>query len=211
MVKTTKTYSQWRQEKLTDPERAARYLNAAHRESREAFLHAIKNVIQANQVTKIAKEVGMARESVYRSFSAEGNPAFYMIDAVMKKLDINIEFNPVVRTTKAPPAPAPAQVSAPARTTRHAFVSGRTTSPRRSKTRKLSMAPSAGVQLAFNFTIATSPAAVPAVQQSRLPDYVGIAGNSASLETFLPPDLSNILLERDYGYARGFNAVNDNA
>ncbi|MGA2858679.1 MAG: addiction module antidote protein [Candidatus Sulfotelmatobacter sp.] len=100
MAKATRTYSQWRQEKLTDPERAVRYLNAAKRESREAFLHAVKNVIQARQVTKIAKEIGMARESVYRSFSAEGNPAFYGVDAVMEALDIDIIFVPSVRHGK---------------------------------------------------------------------------------------------------------------
>jgi probable addiction module antidote protein len=105
MAKTIRTYSQWRQEKLTDPERVARYLTAAKRESREAFLHAVKNVIQANQVTKIAKEVGVTRESVYRSFSAEGNPAFYTIDAVLEALDIEIGFSPTAKT--AGPLPVP--------------------------------------------------------------------------------------------------------
>lgn len=88
----TKTYAQWRQEKLADPERAARYLNAAYRDSKEAFQYAVLNVIQAHKVAKVAKHVGVARESVYRSFSADGNPAFYTVDAVMKLADIDIEF-----------------------------------------------------------------------------------------------------------------------
>ncbi len=86
-----KTYAQWRQEKLAEPARAVRYLRAASRESNEAFLHAVKNVIQANQVTKIAKEVGVARESIYRSFSEEGNPAYLTVKAVLEA--IGLEFD----------------------------------------------------------------------------------------------------------------------
>jgi probable addiction module antidote protein len=87
-----KTYAQWRQEKLVDPDHAARYLNAAYKDSKEAFQHAVLNVIQAHKVARIAKRVGVARESFYRSFGPEGNPAFYTFDAVMKLLNIGIEF-----------------------------------------------------------------------------------------------------------------------
>jgi probable addiction module antidote protein len=92
MPKANKTYAQWRLEKLSNPERAARYLNAAKRDSREAFLHAIKNVVQANQVARIAREAGVSRESVYRSFSADGNPTFDTLSSVLDALNIGIEF-----------------------------------------------------------------------------------------------------------------------
>jgi probable addiction module antidote protein len=95
MPKASKTYAAWRVEKLSDPKRAARYLNAAKRDSKEAFLHAVKNVIQANQVSRIAREAGVSRESVYRSFSSEGNPTFDTLSAVLEALNINIEFVPV--------------------------------------------------------------------------------------------------------------------
>ena len=88
MSKAKKTYAQWRQDKLSDPSRALRYLRAAKADSREAFFHAIKNVIQANQVTRIARKVGVARESVYRSFSAEGNPAFTTLESVLAEVGI---------------------------------------------------------------------------------------------------------------------------
>jgi probable addiction module antidote protein len=201
MAKTIRTYSQWRQEKLTDPERAARYLNAAKRESREAFLHAVKNVIQANQVTKIAKEVGVTRESVYRSFSAEGNPAFYTIDAVMKKLDIEIGFRSALKT-------AATQVSTPARARKRAV--GRAASAKRTRTPGLSASMCAAGQMSFDFTSsASAPRPVPAVQQSMQPNVLEIAGNSASSETFLTPYLSRLLLERNHGYPRAFNASDD--
>jgi|HubBroStandDraft_6_1064221.scaffolds.fasta_scaffold00054_6 probable addiction module antidote protein len=94
MPKATKTYAEWRVEKLSDPKRAARYLNAAKRDSTEAFLHAVKNVIQANQVARVAREAGISRESVYRSFSAEGNPTFDTLSSVLEALNIGIEFVP---------------------------------------------------------------------------------------------------------------------
>jgi probable addiction module antidote protein len=93
-----KTYAQWRQEKLADPDRAARYLNAAYKDSKEAFQHAVLNVIQAHKVAKVAKRVGVARESFYRSFGPDGNPAFYTLDAVMKLLNIGIEFKAASET-----------------------------------------------------------------------------------------------------------------
>jgi probable addiction module antidote protein len=93
-----KTYAQWRQEKLADPDRVARYLNAAYKDSKEAFQHAVLNVIQAHKVAKVAKRIGVARESFYRSFGPDGNPAFYTFDAVMKLLNIGIEFKAASET-----------------------------------------------------------------------------------------------------------------
>lgn len=86
-----KTYAQWRQEKLADPTRAVRYLRAAARQSNEAFFHAVKNVVQAHKVTRIAKEVGVARESIYRSFSEEGNPAYTTVKAVLDALGLSLD------------------------------------------------------------------------------------------------------------------------
>ena|SRR5579862_3321355 len=91
MNRPLKTYSQWRQEKLSDPERALRYLRAARKESREAFFHAVKNVIQANKVARIAKKVNVSRESIYRSFSAEGNPAFSTLESALKEVGIDFD------------------------------------------------------------------------------------------------------------------------
>jgi probable addiction module antidote protein len=92
MAKTIRTYGQWRLEKLSDPDRAARYLNAARRDSKEALLHAVKNVIQAHQVARVAREAGVSRESVYRSFSAAGNPTFDTLDSVLAAVGIKITF-----------------------------------------------------------------------------------------------------------------------
>lgn len=108
MPKATKTYSQWRLEKLSDPVRASRYLNAAKRDSKEAFFYALKNVIQANQVARIAKEAGISRESVYRSFSAEGNPTFDTLSSVLEALNIKITFAPIAQERPSGPTGLPA-------------------------------------------------------------------------------------------------------
>ena len=90
MTQKTRSYSSWRADKLSDPERAARYLNAALNESKEAFFHALTNVIQAHQVSTIAKKAGVTRESLYRSFSATGNPKLDTLESVLSALDLKI-------------------------------------------------------------------------------------------------------------------------
>jgi probable addiction module antidote protein len=95
MEKRTRSYSDWRQQKLADPVRAVRYLKAAKKQSNEAFLHAVKNVIQANEVARIARKVGVSRESIYRSFAADGNPAFHTVDDILKVVGIELDFKVV--------------------------------------------------------------------------------------------------------------------
>jgi probable addiction module antidote protein len=101
MAKANRTYGQWRLEKLSDPVRAARYLNAAKKDSKEALLHALKNVIQANQVAKVAREARISRESVYRSFSAEGNPTLDRLLDVFKAVNIDFDFCAALPTSPA--------------------------------------------------------------------------------------------------------------
>lgn len=83
-------YSTWRAQRLTDPERAAKYLTAALEESPEDFLYALKNVIQANQVSSVAKRAGVQRESLYRSFSLKGNPTWTTMQSVLRA--VGVEF-----------------------------------------------------------------------------------------------------------------------
>lgn len=86
----SREYSSWRAQKLTDPERAARYLTTALEESPEDFLYALKNVIQANQVSSVAKLAGVQRESLYRSFSTTGNPTWTTMQSVLRA--VGVEF-----------------------------------------------------------------------------------------------------------------------
>ncbi len=111
MPKRTRSYSEWRLEKLSDPARAARYMNAAKKDSKEAFLHALKNVIQANQVARVAREAGVSRESVYRSFSAEGNPTYDTLSSILEAVDIDLLFDPMHSASKSQSGPHTATVT----------------------------------------------------------------------------------------------------
>jgi probable addiction module antidote protein len=101
MPRKTSSYNSWRLEKLSDPGRAARYLTAALGDSTEAFLHACKNVLQAHQVSAVAKKAGVTRETLYRSFSATGNPTLETLESVLRAVDLKI--SGVEPRTKASP------------------------------------------------------------------------------------------------------------
>lgn len=47
-------------------------------------------VARAQNMTRIAKEIGMSRSALYRALSGEGNPEFATIAKVMKALGLKI-------------------------------------------------------------------------------------------------------------------------
>jgi probable addiction module antidote protein len=94
MPKKTRSFRSWQLEKLADPKRAASYLNASLLESIDQFLIGLGKVAQANQMTKVAKEAGIQRETLYRSFSEQGNPTIGTLDAVLKAVGLRISIEP---------------------------------------------------------------------------------------------------------------------
>jgi probable addiction module antidote protein len=90
MPKRTGDFNAWRQEKLSDPQNAANYLNAALEHTPELFLDAVKDVVQARKVSLVAKQAGVSRESIYRTFSATGNPTLDTFTAVLRALNVEI-------------------------------------------------------------------------------------------------------------------------
>jgi probable addiction module antidote protein len=92
MPKRTGDFGAWRLEKLSNPTNAAHYLNAALEDSPDVFLDAFRDVIQARkQVSEVAKEAGVTRESIYRSFSASGNPTLATLCSVLKVLELELK------------------------------------------------------------------------------------------------------------------------
>jgi probable addiction module antidote protein len=92
MPKRTGDFKAWRLEKLSDPVNAAHYLNAALEDSPDVFLDAFRDVFQARKhVSQIAKEAGVTRESLYRSFSASGNPTLDTLCSVLKVLELELK------------------------------------------------------------------------------------------------------------------------
>ena len=73
---------------LRDPEFAAGYLDACLRyEGFETFLTGLKNVARANGgMTKLAEETSLGRESLYKTLSAQGNPEFRTLEAILSAL-----------------------------------------------------------------------------------------------------------------------------
>lgn len=76
---------------LLNMDEAVAYLNAALEDSQEAFLKALKNVAQARQMADVAKEAGIRRETLYRAFSAEGNPTIATLSSVLNALGMKIQ------------------------------------------------------------------------------------------------------------------------
>ena len=95
MPKRTRDHQSWLIDKLTDPRRAADYLNAAREDSREMFLDALRDIAQAHQVARFAREAKITRESVYRATSQEGNPTLDTLDKMLKVLGIEYKFQAI--------------------------------------------------------------------------------------------------------------------
>jgi probable addiction module antidote protein len=73
---------------LRDPEFAAGYLQAClDYETVDAFLIALKDVAKANGgMTKLAETTSLGRESLYKTLSAQGNPEFRTLNAILSAL-----------------------------------------------------------------------------------------------------------------------------
>ncbi len=84
--KRTQSYQSWRLSKLADPFNAASYLNAAINDSPEMFLKALRNVAQARQIAKVARDAGVTRESLYRATSEIGNPTLDTFVSILSAL-----------------------------------------------------------------------------------------------------------------------------
>ncbi len=79
-----------------DPEYAAQYLSAAKKDSKEAFLVALRDVAEARLgLSRIARAARVNRESLYRTLSAEGNPTLTTLDAVLAVLGFETDFRPI--------------------------------------------------------------------------------------------------------------------
>jgi probable addiction module antidote protein len=77
-------------ERLVNPEVAGHYLNAALEDSPESFLKALRNVAQSRQMAQVAKDSGIQRETLYRSFSEQGNPTFSTLSNVLAALGMKL-------------------------------------------------------------------------------------------------------------------------
>jgi len=73
--------------RLKDPDYAAGYLaDVLESESQEAFLIAVKNVLEARRanITKLSKKTGISRQAVYHALSKRGNPRLSTLNQILK-------------------------------------------------------------------------------------------------------------------------------
>jgi len=96
----TSSYRESLLEALTDPEEAAAYLNAGLEDSLPAFLKALKNVTQAHQMTKVAKDSGVQRETLYRSLSEQGNPTLQTLTSVLGAMGLRVRVEAAVADSR---------------------------------------------------------------------------------------------------------------
>lgn len=78
-------------EDLKSDEAIATFMAAAFETGDPAYIaHALGVVARARGMTDIARQTGLSREQLYRSFSGSGNPTLKTTMAVMKALGIEL-------------------------------------------------------------------------------------------------------------------------
>lgn len=75
-----------------DPKFAAEYLKAAVEDQDEprVLLVALRHLVQAQGVAKVARAAGIERESLYRALSAQGNPRLSTLVAVTRAIGLKL-------------------------------------------------------------------------------------------------------------------------
>jgi len=82
--------------RLKDPDYAVDYLTEIlQHESQEAFMIALRHVIDAREesVAKLAKEVGVTRQGLYKLLSEEGNPRLSTLNQLLKSLGMKMKIS----------------------------------------------------------------------------------------------------------------------
>jgi probable addiction module antidote protein len=80
---------------LADPVEAARYLNAALEDTEQMVLVALRDVAESRQMSRVAEGAGVARETLYRMLSQNGNPTYSNLMSIVSALGLKIEFAPI--------------------------------------------------------------------------------------------------------------------
>lgn len=80
---------------LTNPEAIAEFMTDALETGDAAYIAKAMGVIaRAKGMTELAKETGLSREQLYRSFSEQGNPTLKTMLAVMRALGVDMAARP---------------------------------------------------------------------------------------------------------------------
>lgn len=80
-------------EHLRSPEDMAAYLDAWLDEAPDdaaGIARALGDIARARGMSRVAKDAGLSRESLYRALSAEGNPSFMTVLKVARALGLKL-------------------------------------------------------------------------------------------------------------------------
>lgn len=90
-------------EDLQDPEEAAAYLNAAIEDGdQDVFMLALRDVVRARGMARVAREARLNRESLYKMLSAAGNPQLASLNALLRSVGLRIAVEVENLTTYEP-------------------------------------------------------------------------------------------------------------
>ena len=77
---------------LKGDEEIAEYLaEAYHDDDPNVFVVALGNVVKHRGLTDVARDTGLNRESLYKTFNGRVQPKWDTIHRLMKSLDLNLE------------------------------------------------------------------------------------------------------------------------
>ena len=80
---------------LKSKEDVAAYLEAAFEEGDASEIaHALGIAARSEGMTRVARETGLSRESLYRALSSEGNPGLVTVLKVVKALGLRVSVKP---------------------------------------------------------------------------------------------------------------------
>lgn len=98
-----RTYREDLYQRLTDPQAAKAYLNAALKEKdKRVFLLALRDVTEANGgMSRLAKATQISREHIYRMLSDKGNPELQTLNRLLDALGLRISIEPKAGRRKA--------------------------------------------------------------------------------------------------------------
>lgn len=83
---------------LETAEDIAEYLKAAAEDGDPAaIVAALGAVARAQNMSKLARDVGMTREGLYKALSPDGNPSFGTVAKVVRALGLEISLTPRAR------------------------------------------------------------------------------------------------------------------
>ena len=92
----TKDYKPQLLKRLKNTEYCVAYLSEVlENESQEAFLIALRNVIDARDesITNLAERIGITRQGLYKLLSAEGNPRLSTLNELLKTIGMKIQIS----------------------------------------------------------------------------------------------------------------------